>query len=70
MVATGLDINRVLRQHSPLEAQLQATLKISPALARHSFSRKRMRIDMPSIFSYPICMLISSGKTEVIYGNE
>jgi PAS domain S-box-containing protein len=33
MVVTGLDVNGVLHQHSPLEAQLQATLNIVPAYA-------------------------------------
>jgi PAS domain S-box-containing protein len=33
MVVTGLDINGVLHQHSPLETQLQATLNIVPAYA-------------------------------------
>jgi hypothetical protein len=31
MVVTGFDVNGVLRQHSSLEAQLQATLNIVPA---------------------------------------
>jgi hypothetical protein len=31
MVVTGFDVNGVLHQHSPLEAQLQATLNIVPA---------------------------------------
>jgi PAS domain-containing protein len=33
MVVTGFDVNGVLHQHSPLEAQLQATLNIVPAYA-------------------------------------
>ena len=33
MVVTGLDVNGVLHQHLPLEAQLQATLNIVPAYA-------------------------------------
>ncbi len=33
MLVTGLDANGVLHQHSPLEAQLQATLNIVPAYA-------------------------------------
>ncbi len=33
MVATGLDVNGVFHQRSPLEAQLQATLNIFPAYA-------------------------------------
>jgi hypothetical protein len=33
MVVTSLDVNGVLHQHSPLEAQLQATLNIVPAYA-------------------------------------
>lgn len=33
MAATGFDVNGVLHQHSPLEAQLQATLNIVPAHA-------------------------------------
>ena len=33
MVVTGLDVNGALRQNSPLEAQLQATLNIVPAYA-------------------------------------
>jgi hypothetical protein len=33
MVVSGLDVNGVLHQHSPLEAQLQATLNIVPAYA-------------------------------------
>jgi hypothetical protein len=33
MVVTGLDVNGVLYQHSPLEAQLQATLNMVPAHA-------------------------------------
>jgi hypothetical protein len=33
MVVTGFDVNGVLYQHSPLEAQLQATLNIVPAYA-------------------------------------
>jgi len=33
MDGTGLDVNGVLHQHSPLEAQLQATLNIVPAYA-------------------------------------
>jgi PAS domain S-box-containing protein len=33
MVTSGLDVNGVLHQHSPLEAQLQATLNIVPAYA-------------------------------------
>jgi formate hydrogenlyase transcriptional activator len=33
MVVAGLDVNGVLHQHSPLEAQLQATLNIVPAYA-------------------------------------
>src|SRR5258708_8332178 len=33
MVVTGLDVNGVLHKHSPLEAQLQATLNIVPAYA-------------------------------------
>jgi PAS domain S-box-containing protein len=33
MVVTGLDVNGALHQHSPLEAQLQATLNIVPAYA-------------------------------------
>src|SRR5580692_6734976 len=33
MVATGFDVNGALHEHSPLEAQLQATLNIVPAYA-------------------------------------
>src|SRR5580693_1235153 len=33
MVATGLNVNGVLHQHPPLEAQLQATLNLVPAYA-------------------------------------
>jgi PAS domain-containing protein len=33
MVVTALDVNGVLHQHSPPEAQLQATLNIVPAYA-------------------------------------
>jgi hypothetical protein len=33
MVVTGLDVNGAPHQHSPLEAQLQATLNIVPAHA-------------------------------------
>jgi hypothetical protein len=33
MVVTDLDVNGALRQHSPLEGQLQATLNIVPAHA-------------------------------------
>ena len=33
MDLTGLDVNGVLRQHSPLEAQFQAMLNIVPAYA-------------------------------------
>jgi hypothetical protein len=33
MVVTGLDVKGVPHQHSPLEAQLQATLNIVPAYA-------------------------------------
>ena len=33
MVVTGLDVNVALHRHSPLEAQLQATLNIVPAYA-------------------------------------
>lgn len=33
MVVTGFNVNETLRQHSPLEAQLKATLNIVPAYA-------------------------------------
>jgi hypothetical protein len=33
MVVTGFDVNGALHQHSPLEAQLQASLNIVPAHA-------------------------------------
>jgi hypothetical protein len=39
MVVTGLDVNGVLHKHSPLEAQLQATLNIVPAYAWYGFQR-------------------------------
>jgi hypothetical protein len=31
MAATGVDVNGVLDEHSPLEEQLQATLNMMPA---------------------------------------
>jgi hypothetical protein len=39
VVVTGLDVNGVLHEHSPLEAQLQATLNIVPASAWYGFQR-------------------------------
>src|ERR1700681_1119561 len=38
MSSTGLDVNGVLQQHSPLEAQLQATLNIVPAYAWYALA--------------------------------
>jgi hypothetical protein len=72
MVVTGLDVNAVLHQHSPLEAQLQAqaTLNIVPAYAWCSFSRERIRIETPPVIIDSIPTLISNGKNEVIYGSE
>jgi hypothetical protein len=36
MFVAGLDVNGVFHRHSPLEAQLQATLNTVPAHARHA----------------------------------
>jgi len=60
MVATGLDVNGLLHQHAPLEAQLQAPLNIDPA-GNKSESRC---LPFSSILT-----LISYGKSEAIYGN-
>jgi hypothetical protein len=70
MVVTGLDVNGALHHHSPLEAQLQATLNIVPAYAWYGFSGERLRIETPPTIINSLPTLTSSGETEVIYGNE
>jgi hypothetical protein len=45
MVVTDLDVNGVLHQHSPLEAQLQATLNIVPANAWYAMGAFVLRIE-------------------------
>ena len=70
MVVAGLDVNRVLHQHSPLEAQLPATLHYRSCVCLVCFSRERIRIETPPIIIDSIPTLISNGKNEVIYGSE
>jgi hypothetical protein len=85
MVVGGLDVNGVLHQHLPLQAQSQAKLDIVPEYAwyalkngaltfvnhlRHGFSGERIQIETPPIIIDSIPTLISNVKTEVIYGNE
>jgi hypothetical protein len=65
-----LDVNVLLHQFSPLQRQLQATRNPVSAYAWYCFGEKRIRIETPSIVIYPIPMLISSAKTEVMYGHE
>ena len=52
MVVTGFEVNGALQQHSPLEAQLQATLNPVPAYAWYGFSGERIRIETPAIIIY------------------